>query len=248
MRQDPGWTLADNSLSMELYYKDHLHLIETWNINFSKLIIETLQDVSQSSSSYLPQSSWIRSPPPPSLPRSNLLLVQTHSQSSSSQSLSAIATPFQPKWQFFLLISPTAPPKLQACITNASPPFREDFYSAFKTTSDHMPSAKPTNLITSLTSASSSSEIPQTSQLTFLPPSSIPLTLLSTVTSPCTPTFSYSPTPQLIPHFLLLHLHLPIISYLIPHQKYYLQIQVLLYMLRSTLLKKCKYHLLSYLT
>ena len=38
MRQDPGWTLADNSLSMELYYKDHLHLIETWNINFSKFL------------------------------------------------------------------------------------------------------------------------------------------------------------------------------------------------------------------
>ena len=27
MRQDPDWTLPDNSLNMELYYKDHHHLI-----------------------------------------------------------------------------------------------------------------------------------------------------------------------------------------------------------------------------
>ena len=56
MRQDPDWTLPDNSLNMELYYKDHLHLTENGNMKFSKLIIETLQDVlspqlSQSSSS-----------------------------------------------------------------------------------------------------------------------------------------------------------------------------------------------------
>ena len=31
MRQDPGWTLPDNSVNMELYYKDHLHLIENRN-------------------------------------------------------------------------------------------------------------------------------------------------------------------------------------------------------------------------
>ena len=45
MRQDSDWTLLDNSLNMELYYKDHLHLIENGNMKFSKLIIETLQDV-----------------------------------------------------------------------------------------------------------------------------------------------------------------------------------------------------------
>ena len=81
MRQDPDWTLPDNSPKMELYYKDHLHLTENGNIKFSKLIIETLQDVlSQSSSSYLSQSSLIRSPPPSSVPRLNLLSIQTLSQ------------------------------------------------------------------------------------------------------------------------------------------------------------------------
>ena len=45
MRQDPDWTFPDNSLNMELYYKDHLHLIESRNMKFSKSIIETLQDV-----------------------------------------------------------------------------------------------------------------------------------------------------------------------------------------------------------
>ena len=43
--QEPGWTLSDNSLNMQLYYKDRFHLTENGNINFSKLIIETLQDV-----------------------------------------------------------------------------------------------------------------------------------------------------------------------------------------------------------
>ena len=99
MHQDLDWPLPDNSLNMELYYKDHFHLIENRNIKFSKLIIETLQDVlspqsSQSSSSYLSQSSLIKLPPPSSLPGSNLLSVQTLSQSSSSQSLSATATLF----------------------------------------------------------------------------------------------------------------------------------------------------------
>ena len=37
--------LSDNSLNMQLYYKDRFHLTENGNINFSKLIIETLQDV-----------------------------------------------------------------------------------------------------------------------------------------------------------------------------------------------------------
>ena len=45
MREDQDWTFPDNSLNMELYYKDHLHLIENGNMKFSKLIIETLLDV-----------------------------------------------------------------------------------------------------------------------------------------------------------------------------------------------------------
>ena len=65
MRQDQDWTLPDNFPNMELYYKDHLHLIENGNVKFSKLIIELLQDIlslqsSQLSSSYLSQSSLIR--------------------------------------------------------------------------------------------------------------------------------------------------------------------------------------------
>ena len=32
MGQDPHWTLPGNSLNMELYYKDHLHLIENGNM------------------------------------------------------------------------------------------------------------------------------------------------------------------------------------------------------------------------
>ena len=51
MCQGPDWTLPDSSLNMELYYKDHLHLIENGNIKFSKLIIETLQDVPSPQSS-----------------------------------------------------------------------------------------------------------------------------------------------------------------------------------------------------
>ena len=197
MRQDPDWTLPDNSLSIELYYKDHFHLIENENMKFSKLIIETLQDVlspqsSQSSSSYLLQSSLIRSPPPSSLPRSNLLLAQPLAQSSSSQSLSATATPFNQKYQIILHNSLTVPPKSQTL--TASPPFRQDFSSSLKTTSDHMSSAKPTKLITSPTSASSSTDTPQSFQIQFQPPSNIPRPLLSTVTSPCNPTFPSSPT------------------------------------------------------
>ena len=198
MRQDQDWTLPDNSLNMELYYKDNLHLIENGNIKFSKLIYEILQDVlspqsSQSLSSYLSQSSLIRSPPPFSLPRSNLLSTQPLSQSSSFQSLSATATPFNPKHQIIFHNSPTAPPKSQTL--PASPAFRQNFSSSLKTTSDHMSSAKPTKLITSPTSASSSTDTPQSSQIQFQPPSNIPLPLLSTVTSPCTPAFPCSPTP-----------------------------------------------------
>ena len=57
-----------------------------------------------------------------------------------------------------------------------------------------MPSAKPTKLITSPTSASSSTDTPQSSQIQFQPPSNISLPLLSTITSLCTPTFPSSPT------------------------------------------------------
>ena len=133
MRQDRDWTFLDNSLNMELYYKDHLHLIENRNMKFSKSIIETLQDVlspqssqsSSSSSSYSSQSSFIRLPPPSSLTRSNLLSAQPLPQSSSSQSLSYTATPFNPKHQIIFHNSPTAPPKSQTL--TASPPFRQVF-------------------------------------------------------------------------------------------------------------------------
>ena len=162
MRQDQDWALPDSSLNMELYHKDHLHLTENRNIKFSKLIIGTLQDVlspqssSQSSSSCLSQLPLIISPLPSSLSRSNLPSVQRLYQSSSSQPLSAIATPFNPKCQHFLLDPPSGPPKFQTL--SASPTFRQVSSSPFKTTSDHMSSAKLTKLITSPTSASSSSE------------------------------------------------------------------------------------------
>ena len=56
-----------------------------------------------------------------------------------------------------------------------------------------MSSAKPTKLITAPTSASCSTDTPQSSQIQFQPPSTIPL--LSTVISPFTATFPSSPTP-----------------------------------------------------
>ena len=61
MRQDPNWTFPDKPLNMELYQKDHLHVIGNGNIKSLKLIIETLQGVlspqsSQLSSSYFPHS------------------------------------------------------------------------------------------------------------------------------------------------------------------------------------------------
>ena len=162
MRQDPDWTLLHNSLNMELCYKDHLHLVEKGDMKFSKSIIETLEGElspqSSQSSSYLSQSSLIRSPPPSSLTRSNLLLAQPLPQSSSSQLLSATATLFNLKHQIIFLNSLTAPPKSQTL--TASPPFRQDFPSSLKTTSDHMSSAKPTMLIISPTSASSSTDTP----------------------------------------------------------------------------------------
>ena len=45
MRQDPDWTLPDNSVNKELYYKDRFHLTENGDMKFSKLVIETLQGV-----------------------------------------------------------------------------------------------------------------------------------------------------------------------------------------------------------
>ena len=173
MRQDPDWTLPDNSLNMELYYKDHLHLIDNGHMKFSKLIIETLQDVlalqSSQSSSYLLQPSLIRSPPPSFLTRSNFLSAQPLSLSSSSQSLSTIATPFNRKHQIIFPNSPTAPPESQTLTT--SPSFRQDFSSSLKTTSDHMSSAKPTKFIISPTSTSSSTDTPQSTHIQFQLPS-----------------------------------------------------------------------------
>ena len=58
-----------------------------------------------------------------------------------------------------------------------------------------MPSAKPTKLIISPTSASSSTDTPQSSQIQFQPTFTIPIPLLSIVTSPCISTFPSSPTP-----------------------------------------------------
>ena len=99
----------------------------------------------------------------------------------------------QPEMPIFLVNSPIASSKLQTL--TASPPARQDFSSALKTTSDNMPSAKPTKLINSPTSASSSSDTPDLSQLKFQPPFIIPLPLLSTATSPYTPSFPSSLTP-----------------------------------------------------
>ena len=215
MRQDPDWTLPGNSLNTELYYKNHLDLIENRNMKLSKIIIETLQDVlspqSPQSSSYLSQSSLIRSPPSSSLPKSKLLSAQPLSKSSLSQSLSATGTPFNPKHQITLHKSPTAPPKSQ---TIASPPFRQDFPSSLKTNSDHVSPAKPTKLIPSPTSASSSS-FPPSSQIQVQPPSNISLPLLSTVTFPYTLTFPSFSIPT--PHSLFSAPPSTSCHYLVPH-------------------------------
>ena len=60
---------------------------------------------------------------------------------------------------------------------------------------------KQRKLVTSPTSGSSSFETPQSSQLKFQTPSSIPFPLVSTVMSSCTPTFSSSPTLSVHPSF-----------------------------------------------
>ena len=90
-----------------------------------------------------------------------------------------------------MLDTPTAPPKFQI---PASPPVCLVFSSPLKTTSEHMLSAIPNKLITLPAYVSSSSKTPQPPQLKFQPPSSISLPLLTTLKSPCTPTFPYSPT------------------------------------------------------
>ena len=88
-------------------------------MKFSKQIIETLQDVlSPQSSQSSSQPYLIRSPPPSFLTRPNLLSAQPLPQSSSSQSLSATATPFDPKHQTIFHDSPTAPPKSQTLTAN----------------------------------------------------------------------------------------------------------------------------------
>ena len=60
---------------------------------------------------------------------------------------------------------------------------------------------KQRKLVTSPTSGSSSFETPQSSQLKFQTPSSIPFPLVSTVISSCTPTFPSSPTLSVYPSF-----------------------------------------------
>ena len=124
-------------------------------------------------------------------------------------------------------------------ITTLSP----RFFLITQDNSDLMPSAKPTKLITSPTSTPSSTDTPQSSQIHFQSPSAIPIPLLSTVTSPCTSTFPSFPTPTT--HSLFSAPPSMTCHHLVPHlhQKYYLKLQILFYMLRSTLLKKCKYHL-----
>ena len=100
-------------------------------------------------------------------------------------------TPFNLKCQQFLLDTPTAPPNFQTL--PASVTYCQVFFSPFKTTSDHMSSTKPTRVITSPTSISSSSKTVQSCHVKFQPPYSIPLT------SPCTSTFPSSPIPTAHP-------------------------------------------------
>ena len=93
MSQHTACTLPDNSLNMQLYYKDYPHLIVNGNIKFCKLITRILQDVlSPQLSSCLLKWSLINLLPP-------------LFQSSSSQSLLVTARPFNPKCQSFCLIS-----------------------------------------------------------------------------------------------------------------------------------------------
>ena len=138
MSQHPACTLPDNSLNMQLYYKDHLHLIVNGNIKFCNLITRILQHI------LLPQLSSRL------LKWSLINLLPPLFQSPPSQSLLVTARPFSPKFQRFLLNFPTAPPNLQNF--PASPPFLQVFSSPLKTNSDHMSSTKPTKLITLPTS------------------------------------------------------------------------------------------------
>ena len=148
-----------------------------------------------------------------SLPRSNLSSVKPLSQSSSSQSLSATATPFNPKCQNCMLNYPTAPPKFQTL--SASPPLCQVFFSPLKRISDYLSSSGPSKLITLPTSVSSSFEIQQSSQLKFQPPSNIIFPLVSTVIFSYTPTFPSSSILSAHPSFFAA----PPTSrhYLVPH-------------------------------
>ena len=167
--------------------------MEIHKINYCNIQDLLSPQSSQSWSSYLSQSSLIRSPPPSSLLRSNLLSVRILSQSTSSQPLSATAALFNPKRQFFFAKFSDWSTKSKTL--TASPRFLRYFSSSLKTNSHHMLSAKSTNSITSPNSGSSSTDTLQSSQLKFQPPSNIPLPFLSTATSWCTPTFPSSPTP-----------------------------------------------------
>ena len=190
---------------MQLYYKDHLHLTENGNIKFFKLIIETLQDVlsppssSHLSSSCLSQLSLVISPPLSSLPRSNLPSLETFSNHLHLIHCQPQQHPSTRNFKIFCLILFTAPPNFQTL--SASPPFLQVFSSPLKTTFNHMSFTKPTKLITSPTFVSSSSETLQSSQLKFHPSFNIPHPLLYILTSPCTPTFLFSPTPTAHPSF-----------------------------------------------
>ena len=113
------------------------------------------------------QSSLIRSPPPSSLLRSNLLSVRILSQSTSSQPLSATAALFYPKRQIFFAKFSDWSTKSKTL--TASPRFLRYFSSSLKTNSHHMLSAKSTNSITSPNSGSSSTDTSQSSQLKFQP-------------------------------------------------------------------------------
>ena len=142
---------------------------------------------SQSSLSYFPQSSLIRSPHSSSL-RQTFQFKHIPNHVHLNYCLQHQHSPTR-----IVLNYPTALLKSQTL--TASPLFRQDFSSSIKTTSDQMPSAKQTKLITSPTSASSSTDTHQSSQLKCQPSSNILLPLLSTITSPCAPTFPSSPTP-----------------------------------------------------
>ena len=128
--------------------------------------------------------------------------VQTPSQSSSSQSLSATAT------SFFCLILLLFHQNFKHYLNQTSLP--QVFSSPLKTTSDHISSTELIKVITSPTSLSSSSETPRTSVFLF----HFYLCSISMYSY-----FHLLLHPQLIPHFPHLYLHLAITLYLILHQK-----------------------------